>query len=473
MPRKKTQEEVIAKFIEVHGNKYDYSKVEYINSYTKVCIICPIHGEFWQTPKEHIKGCVCPLCADINRSKCNRKCCEEFKKQAKEIHGDKYDYSKVEYINNKTKVCIICPEHGEFWMSPQNHTIQKQGCPICGRLNRKYTKHINSNAKKIPLSKILDTIEKKCKERNISFLGFVEEKWESTKKTHLKLRCNICSHEWKSLYRNFITYKHGCQTCYNNRRGKTLTKTRDEFIQEAKEIHGGKYDYSKVEYINNYTKVCIICPEHGEFWITPNKHLAKQGCGICAKIQNGIRKRKPMEEVKKIFNKIHGNTYTYDWNTYTSMEIPMRMFCQIHGEFWQAPFIHASGCGCQKCQESHLERGVRKLLTDLCIDFKSQVNKNTFSWLNKQSLDFYIPSKNIVIECQGKQHFQPIKHFGGNEEFEKILKRDLNKKHLTENNEIRLLYVVDDDIKIEKLPSNIYNINNTLTINKLKNILNS
>lgn len=97
---------------EVHGNKYDYSKVEYINAKTKVCIICPEHGEFWQKPSDHLNGCGCKKCAyKRNDGFSKRKKLEQFIIDAKYIHGDKYDYSKVEYINAKTKVCIICPKH--------------------------------------------------------------------------------------------------------------------------------------------------------------------------------------------------------------------------------------------------------------------------------------------------------------------------------------------------------------------------
>ena len=99
----------------VHNDKYDYSKVEYVNNKVEVCIICKEHGEFWQRPDRHLQGQGCPICRYIKSANSNRKGKEEFIKEATSIHGDKYDYSKVEYVNNKTKVCIICPKHGEFF----------------------------------------------------------------------------------------------------------------------------------------------------------------------------------------------------------------------------------------------------------------------------------------------------------------------------------------------------------------------
>jgi hypothetical protein len=91
-----------------------------------VCIKCPIHGEFWQEANSHLRGRGCPDCDNDIR----RKSSEQFIKEAIEKHGNKYDYSKVDYVNNKTKVCIICPEHGEFWQEPNSH-LQGKGCPKC------------------------------------------------------------------------------------------------------------------------------------------------------------------------------------------------------------------------------------------------------------------------------------------------------------------------------------------------------
>ena len=200
------------KFIEnsqkIHGDRYDYSKVEYVNGETKVCIICPIHGEFWQTPHNHIQGRGCKYCANIIRGKSWAKIDKEVLKKkffnmfidnAQKKHSNKYDYSKVDYVDALTKVCIICPKHGEFWMTPRQHLVGC-GCYECGKENFSSKKKLGKNG----------------------------------------------------------------------------------FINKAKKIHGDKYDYSKVDYIDALTKVCIVCPEHGEFWQTPSAHIyLKEGCSRC------------------------------------------------------------------------------------------------------------------------------------------------------------------------------------------------
>lgn len=131
-------EEFIERARKVHGDKYDYSKVEYKNNKTKVCIICPIHGEFWQLPCDHLSGNGCKECGVDKRTKEKTKTLEQFITDARKIHGDKYDYSKVNYVDAHTKICIVCPIHGEFWQKPYAH-LNGQDCPLCVHKSTKYT----------------------------------------------------------------------------------------------------------------------------------------------------------------------------------------------------------------------------------------------------------------------------------------------------------------------------------------------
>lgn len=107
----------------IHGDTYDYSKVVYKSSLEKVCIICSEHGEFWQTPNNHLRGRGCAKCKGLYRYTK-----DDFIKKSNEVHHGVYDYSKVEYKNTQAKVCIICPKHGEFWQKPTRH-MAGRGCP--------------------------------------------------------------------------------------------------------------------------------------------------------------------------------------------------------------------------------------------------------------------------------------------------------------------------------------------------------
>ena len=142
MNRLANAEQFIKKANQLHNDKYDYSNVEYVNSRTKVTIICPEHGEFDQLPSSHLQGNGCPKCARVwtdahkrNLQKSSRKSrgmtTDEWIARAQSIHGDKYDYSKTEYVNQRTNVKIICPIHGEFEQKADSH-IRGHGCKKCG-----------------------------------------------------------------------------------------------------------------------------------------------------------------------------------------------------------------------------------------------------------------------------------------------------------------------------------------------------
>jgi hypothetical protein len=131
MPKKLTREEFVDKAKKVHGDKYDYSKVEYVNNRTEVIIICPIHGEFKVIPDSHLRGTNCPFCGEINRRINKTSNLESWIKKAKKVHGDKYDYSKSIYNGATEPINIICPKHGEFIQRASDH-LSGYGCKKCG-----------------------------------------------------------------------------------------------------------------------------------------------------------------------------------------------------------------------------------------------------------------------------------------------------------------------------------------------------
>ena len=130
MGKRKTTEQFISEAIKVHGDKYDYSKVEYKACDANVLIICPKHGEFLQTPSSHLSGRGCNHCGREQTIKSVTYDTKSFIEKAIKKHGEKFDYSKVEYVDYNTKVCIICPIHGEFWQKPTLH-LTRSGCFHC------------------------------------------------------------------------------------------------------------------------------------------------------------------------------------------------------------------------------------------------------------------------------------------------------------------------------------------------------
>ena len=152
MTKKLTHEELIDRFTSVHGTTYDYSKVTYINAKTKIIIICLIHGEFSQNPFNHLNGGGCNKCFNERTSKRCKKTTAQFIKEAKEIHGDLYDYSLTNYSGAHNKLIIICPLHGIFEQFPGNH-LNGGKCQKCNK-KIKTSPHLLDFYKNHPIGKI-------------------------------------------------------------------------------------------------------------------------------------------------------------------------------------------------------------------------------------------------------------------------------------------------------------------------------
>ena len=430
-----------------------------------------------------------------------------FIKKAKKVHCDKYDYSKVEYINNKTKVCIICPAHGGFWQTPNSH-LKGHGCPKCASENVwkkrnkitiddfiKRSEKIHKN--KYDYSKVLF---KKTEDKICIVCPIHGEFWQ-TVHSHLQghgcPKCSIEQHVEKNKYnKNKFIEKarkvqgdkydyskveyvnsetkvciicpkhgefwqqpsnhlqgHGCPKCGEDNRIIKNTYTTQDFIKKAIKVHGLKYDYSKVLYKRNDKKVCIICPVHGEFWQTPSCHLQGQGCNNCGIEENVKRHKSNNKDFIRKAQKIHNNKYDYSKVKYRGYKSSVCIICPVHGEFWQIPNYHLDGCGCPKCSQSHMEKETEEILLNKGIKYESQKH---FEWLGKQSLDFYLPDYNIAIECQGEQHFKPVDFAGKGKEWAEILfkeniERDKNKLKLCEENQINLFYINYSENILEKI----------------------
>lgn len=400
-----TQEVFIERSTKIHNGRYNYSKVEYKGLEKPVCIICPVHGEFWQKANGHMYGRGCPKCYGTPKSTT-----EEFIRKAKEIYGDKYDYSKVVYNGNKEKVCIVCPEHGDFWMSPNAH-LRGHQCPRCFGAPKQTTDLFKTRAR-----------------------ALFESKYDYSKVVYDGLNkkvCIICPEHgefWISAYSHL--HGHGCPHCSGR-----VHVNEKMFIERCAERHHGKYDYSQVHFKRMEDFVKIICPEHGEFWQRAKVHYRGYGCPIC-----GGSKRLTNEEFIEKAKLIHEDKYDYSKVNYINTSTKVCIICPEHGEFWQTPNNHLFGAGCPVCPESNMESEVRQFLLKNNIAFEQEKG---FDWLihkRKMFLDFFLPDYGVAIECQGGQHFAPTQLFGGEEFYKLTLERDEAKKKLCEEHGINILY---------------------------------
>lgn len=400
-----TKEVFISRSKVIHKHRYDYSKVEWKNSNSDVCIICPVHGDFWQKPKYHMLGNGCQKCFATPKSTT-----EEFVKKAKAIYGNAYDYSKVKYTGNKNKVCIICPEHGEWWMSPNNH-LRGHRCPGCYGTPKYTNEEFITMARKVHGDKYdYSKVDYKGNKEKVCIICPEHGEFWQKPQSHLN--------------------GNGCSACSG-----MIKITLSIFLERCKITHNNKYDYSKVQFDNLDDFVTIICPVHGEFEQRAKVHYRGYGCPIC-----GGSKRLTNEEFIEKARIVHGDKYDYSKINYINTATKVCIICRYHGVFWQTPNNHLFGAGCPTCPQSNLEGEIRHFLIKNAIRFEQE---KTFDWLvynRKMFLDFFLPEYGVAIECQGGQHFSPTELFGGEDFYRLTIERDKVKKELCEKHGITVLY---------------------------------
>lgn len=286
-------------------------------------------------------------------------------------------------------------------------------------------------------------------------------------------------------------------------------KTTEEFINEAIEIHGERFDYTKVVYINALTPVEIVCSEHGSFMMKPNKHVSsKQACPNCCHnkmktleefvqeaniihsnkydysliteyrgreykefiicpqhgkfeqlIKNHIsnkagcphcsnNKSKTTQTFIEKAQRIHGNRYDYSKVEYTKKGVHVTIICRKHGEFQQTPNNHYNSViGCNACKLESTESGPVKDIALLLRNHQYVKEKKFPDCKNKRELpfDFYIEDLNLLIEYDGIQHYKPIEFWGGDSGFEMCQKNDAIKTNYCLENNINLLRIRYDE----------------------------
>jgi len=303
----------------------------------------------------------------------NRKTTKQFITESILKHGYKYDYTKTKYINNKNKVIIICPNHGEFLQRASSH-IFGYGCHNCLKENRNPFKD---------------------------------------KKSELLI----------------------------------------DMINKGNFFNKNKYDYTKAIYKNGYTKLIIICPNHGEFLQTPDSHKRGSGCPKC----DG----KYLNQDEFIFkcNLKHYNKYDYSLIRYSKGSDILDIICSDHGIFKQKASYHLAGSGCNICYiKSKGEKLISNILNKNDVFFEQQKRFSDCRYKMPLYIDFYLEKLNILIEFNGIQHYQPIKKFGGEKTFKIQKIKDSIKIEYCKKNNIKLLIIMYNEI------NNLENIINNLLI---------
>lgn len=355
---------------------------------------------------------------------------EEFIRRSILLHGNKYDYSKTIYLASNKKINIICQIHGEFMQSADEH-MRGRGCKSCG--SQKYnTEKFIEEANKIHNAKY-----------DYSLVNYTKSS------ERIIIICPIHG-QFNQISNNHLIGQ-GCLKCSGSEK-----LTAESFINKAINVHGNKYDYSLVEYVNSKVKVKIVCPKHGIFEQKPDLHTNhKNGCPKCAGVG-----RTTNDFINDASEK-HDNKYDYSKAIFEKYNKEINIICPIHGEFEQKPYIHLMGSGCQKCSESKGERKIALFLSNNLINFEKQKLfpdcKNNLTGRDLK-FDFYIPVKNMCIEYDGEYHYEPWRlYFDKSEAKEKFLevkKRDKIKTQYCRKRGINLLRIPYFELKnIDKIIS--------------------
>lgn len=341
-----TKKEFIIKAQSIHGHhKYDYSNVQYETARQKIVIICRIHGEFTQTPNTHLRGSGCHKCSGKlvmdTRS---------FVEASKKIHGEKFDYSKVQYASTNKKIIIVCGIHGDFEQTPNNH-LQGQGCDKCARGMWLFSSdEFRQEAKKIHGDRY-------------DYTHSIYEKMTIP----LSIYCRQHEYTFKQSPSNHITHKQGCPICGKIKRAESRAHDFQDFLDRAQQLHGDHYSYDKTRLIpytrGHSTKIVVTCRIHErDIWMYAQAHLhGKGGCWDCHKTRLREQRAFTNEQFIERCHSTFGRTnFDYSLVKYINNSVHVEVICLkkdskgiLHGRYWVCPSYHlqSDNGGCRKCTQ--------------------------------------------------------------------------------------------------------------------------
>ena len=298
---------------------------------------------------------------------------DSFLQKAKLIFGNKYDYSLVNYINNKTKVIIICNIHGLFSQVPSSH-LRGSSCPLCSRSTA-------ANKHKI---KSIVFFERVIKNHN--------HKYDYSKSIFKGLQQKItviCPKHGSFTQRASAHLKSGCVKCRNDSYRLSI----EQVINKAKLVHNSIYDYSNfTSYKNNKQKIHIICKLHGSFYKKVDSHLAGLGCTKCS--SDDYNSKLIAAFISKA-NTVHNNQYSYLTDKNFSSNKKVIVICNSHGKYISFKWSHLKGSKCPKCVKEN-----RKLSVDEFLSKANEVHSNKYDY-SESKINFVNNKIKIICHKHG------------------------------------------------------------------------
>lgn len=285
-----------------------------------------------------------------------------------------------------------------------------------------------------------------------------------------KCRCKICGTEWYAIAYS-IMQGHRCRKCYDKRNSKNRMLTIEE-VQARINKNGGECHIID-GYVDTKHKCVVKCDKCGYTWNAMVSDVMRgHGCPICGAKKQGLRTRLTEDEYKKRCYELYGNLYDLSELGYKTMRDKVYPICQKHGKIEIDAYQFLRGNGCTKCKMRANQTKLSSFLKRNKINIEDEYNK--FEWLKterggRMSLDMYLIDYNAAIEYQGRQHFEPVDKFGGEEEFKKTKERDLNKKNGCCRHGVELIYFIPNKYEKYMGDEDIYFTNKRKLLEYLEN----
>ena len=387
---------------------------DYVNTSTSILHKCLIDGYEWKAkPNNILNGTGCPICSGSKR-----RTHEEYKIELAKVNPN---IEVVEnYITINTPIKHYCKKHNIIWNVLPSSVLMGCGCSQCGKekIGNKFRK---SSEQYIDDVKFINP--------HISVIG----KYRNTS-TRILHKCEKHNITWKTSP-NSILQGCGCIECWKEKQRKARGKGHDKYVQQVKTTNP---NIEVIEqYVNSNTPIlhkCLI--DNCEWNSAPSNILSGHGCPMCAG-----NKHKSQEEYIKEVKLINPDIEVV--GEYVNFNTPILHKCLIDGYEWytRPEYIISGRRGCPKCNESSGERQVRQWLEKNNIKYEYQKRYDDCKDINTLPFDFYLPTYNLIVEYDDKQHFEPIEYFGGIEAFNTRVKHDNIKNEYCKNNGISLLRI--------------------------------
>lgn len=428
IPKRRSHDEFIILLKDIVGEEYTVL-TRYTNSTSKVLVrhnsdMCGNH-EYWVKPYKILDNRRCPICAMKKNGIDKRKRKDVFEKEFSDMLGKEYELlseyvTSTKYVKLKHMIC------GHEYMASPNAILSGNKCPNCAKNKKKDTQVF-----------MLEVHESTNGEYEL-----LSEYVTSSDKVVIRHNNASCDNHTYEVSPAMFSSGNRCPKCGNN-----IKKTNTEFLNEVYEQVGDEYTVlTQYENTNKHILIrhnCDVC-NNNEYMVTPHSFLAGRRCNICAMKQNGINARKTQSQFEKEIFDLYRDEYTVLGEyIMDSQKVLIRHNCDKCNNYeWEVTpndILHNKRC--PKCRASKLEDRTSNTLDILKIEYIEQYRFKDCRNVLALPFDFYIPSMNTCIECQGKQHYEPVDYFGGKTQFELQNKLDRIKKNYCKTNGIRLLEI--------------------------------